>query len=169
MAKGKGKATAAAPETLTNETEFEQLQEFDDTEKVSQPKKAAKVAASPNDELDLDKFNYEELTGESFKGYVRMAGDHSAMEIVEGQDVPMRGSLQENKSYDFILLKAKPVMVARFPGMKDTPYDYVGLRAEGKPLHTTRIPVKTALEFNRQILNAHSRAGHGKYYFLKKS
>jgi hypothetical protein len=59
-------------------------------------------------------------------------------------------------------------MQERFPGMENSPWDYVGLTAEGKPLHTTRIPVKTALEFNRQILNAHSRAGHGKYYFLKK-
>lgn len=167
MAKGKGKA-ALAPETLTNETEFDQLPETDETEKVSKPKKAANVATSPNDDLDLNRFNYEELTGESFKDYVRMAGDHSAMEIVNGEEVPMRGSLLESQSYDFVLLKAKPVMVARFPGMKDTPYDYVGLRAEGKALHTTRIPVKTALEFNRQILNAHSRAGHGKYYFLKK-
>jgi hypothetical protein len=59
-------------------------------------------------------------------------------------------------------------MQERFPGMKDSPWDYVGLIAEGKTLHTTRIPLKTALEHNRQILNAHSRAGHGKYYFLKK-
>lgn len=168
MAKGKGKATATAAETLINDTEFDQLPEADDTEKIRKPKMTANATASPNDELELEKFNYEELTGESFKDYVRLAGDHSAMEIIEGEDKPMRGSLQENKSYDFVLLKAKPVMVARFPGMKDTPYDYVGLRAEGKPLHTTRIPVKTALEFNRQILNAHSRAGHGKYYFLKK-
>jgi hypothetical protein len=168
MAKGKGKAALAAPETLTNETEFDQLQDADETEKVSKPKKSARVAASPNDELDLAQFNYDELTGDSFKEYVRLAGDHSAMEIVSGEEVPMRGSLQENQSFDFVLLKAKPVMQARFPGMKDTPFDYVGIRAEGKPLHTTRIPVKTALEFNRQILNAHSRAGHGKYYFLKK-
>lgn len=168
MAKGKGKAAVAAAETLTNETEFEQLQDVDDTEKVSQPKKAANGSISPNDELALAKFNYEDLTGESFKDYVRMAGDHSVMEIVNGEEVPMRGSLLENQSFDFVLLKAKPVMQARFPGMKDTPYDYVGLIAEGKALHTTRIPVKTALEFNRQILNAHSRAGHGKYYFLKK-
>lgn len=164
MAKGKSKTTIFVPET-SNDAEYNQLPPASDTEKVSNPKKNG---SSPNDELDLTQFSYEELAGESFKDYVRMVGDHSAMEIVEGREVPIRGSLQENKSFDFVLLKVKPVMVARFPGMKDTPYDYVGLRAEGKPLHTTRIPIKTALEFNRQILNAHSRAGHGKYYFLKK-
>lgn len=124
---------------------------------------------SPNDELELSGFNYEDLTGDSFKEYVRMVGDHSAIEIVNGEEVPIHGSLQENKSYDFVLMKAVPVMQARFPGMKDTPFDYVGIKVkENKPVHTTRITVKTALEHNRQILNAHSRAGHGKYYFLKK-
>jgi hypothetical protein len=168
MAKGKGKA-ATASETLTNDAEFDQLPAVDDTVKGSKPKRAeATKPASPNDELDLDGFTYEELTGQSFKDYVGLVGDHSAAEIVNGKVVPIRGSLEENKSYDFVLLKAKPVMQERFPGMENSPWDYVGLNAEGKPLHTTRIPVKTALEFNRQILNAHSRAGHGKYYFLKK-
>jgi hypothetical protein len=167
MAKGKSKAIFA-PETLKTDVDYEQLPVADETEKVSYPKKTAK-AASPNDELDLSGFNYEDLTGQSFKDYVALVGDHSAMEIIDGVDVPMRGELQQNKSYDFVLLKAVPVMVARFPGMKDTPYDYVGIKVkEPKPIHTTRITVKTALEHNRQILNAHSRAGHGKYYFLKK-
>jgi hypothetical protein len=168
MAKGKSKATSSAAETLTNDSEFEQLPPASDTEKVSTPKKAeAKV--SPNDELELAGFNYEDLTGQSFKDYVGLVGDHSAMEVLNGEEVPIRGSLQENKSYDFVLMKAVPVMQARFPGMKDTPFDYVGIRVkENKAVHSTRIPVKTALEFNRQIMNAHSRAGHGKYYFLKK-
>jgi hypothetical protein len=165
MAKGKAKAVVAAPETLTAEGDFEQQSEAG---KVSNPKKEL-TKASPNDELDLSSFNYNELTGESFKNYVKLAGDHSAMEIVEGDVVPIRGSLEENKAYDFVLLKAVPVMQARFPGMENTPYDYVGIKVkEPKPIHTTRISVKTALEHNRQILNAHSRAGHGKYYFLKK-
>lgn len=165
MAKGKSNKGAVAPETISSEAEFDRLPMANGSEKVSMPK----AAASPNDELDLSRFNYENLTGDSFQEYVRMVGDHSVTEIVEGNEVPIRGTLQENKSYDFVLMKAVPVMQARFPGIKDTPYDYVGIRVkESKPIHTTRIPVKTALEFNRQILNAHSRAGHGKYYFLKK-
>jgi hypothetical protein len=166
MAKEKSRAVVAAPETLTGEGDFEQQSE---TGKGSKIKNAELTKASPNDELDLSGFNYNELTGESFKQYVGLAGDHSATEIIEGEVVPVRGSLEENKAYDFVLLKAVPVMQARFPGMENTPYDYVGIRVkEPKPIHTTRISVKTALEHNRQILNAHSRAGHGKYYFLKK-
>jgi len=143
----------------------------DDTNEVASKQPSAKIQKatdSPNDELDLSGYNYDNLVGDTFQKYVRLAGDHSVTEIVEGKEVHIRGELMENKRYDFVLVKARPIIQDRFPGMKDTPRDYVGLIAEGKPIHTTRIPVKTALEYNRQIMNAHSRAGHGKYYFLKK-
>jgi hypothetical protein len=163
------KAKKAALNTTLNDADNMEKEFDQQPETNSKSQKADIQKASPNDELDLSGFNYEDLTGDSFKDYVRLAGDHSAMEVVGGEEVPIRGTLQENKSYDFVLMKAVPVMQARFPGMKDTPFDYVGIKVkEPKPIHTTRITVKTALEHNRQILNAHSRAGHGKYYFLKK-
>jgi len=130
--------------------------------------KVQKGTGSPNDELELSVYNYDNLVGDAFQKYVRLVGDYSVTEIVGGKEVPIRGELQENTRYDFVLMKARPIIQDRFPGMENTPKDYVGLIAEGKPIHTTRISVKTALEYNRQILNGHSRAGHGKYYFLKK-
>jgi hypothetical protein len=140
------------------------LQEFSENfEKIK--------TGSPNEELDLSGFDYKNLTGEKFKEYIRMVGDRSYLEKNdEGNYVPVNGSLLQEEKYDFVLLPARPIMVARFPGMENTPFDYIGLKAKDtEPIHTTRIPVKTALEHNAQIVNQHSRAGHGKYYFLKQS
>jgi len=158
MAKQKKAATIEPIAAETNESVSDQAPQS------PTPKKTG----MRDDALDLEEFNYENLTGDSFQKYVRLVGDHSVTEIVGGKEVPIRGELQENTRYDFVLMKARPIIQDRFPGMEKTPKDYVGLIAEGKPIHTTRIPVKVALEYNRQILNAHSRAGHGKYYFLKK-
>lgn len=144
-------------------------------DKGEKPKRAAKLAvveekpASPNSELDLSQFNYSEMKGDVFQAYVELVGDRSFHLIVEGEEVPVRGQLREEAEYDFVLHKAVPIMKARFPGVRDTPWDMVGITMkEEKPIHKTRIAVRTALEMNAQILNAHSRAGHGKYYFLAK-
>jgi hypothetical protein len=170
MAKGKSKAPIAAQETLTNDAEFDQHPPATDTEIVSKPKKAEEIKVSPNDELDLSGFDYKSLIGESFKEYVSMVGDRSYKEVnEEGKEIPVNGELLQNDKYDFVLLPAVPVMKARFPGMENTPWDFVGIKAKDTaPIHRTRIPVKTALEYNAQIINQHSRAGHGKYYFLAK-
>jgi hypothetical protein len=72
--------------------------------------------------------------------------------------------------YDFELYAVRPVRVERYPGLKDSPVDFVGLTLRNTtPEHKTRIPVKIAKEYNGQILNQHSIAGHGKYYLLAKS
>jgi hypothetical protein len=132
---------------------------------------------NPNSEADVDGFDYENLTGDAFQKYIHLTGDHAAIEMKDGkpviknrQTVPVRGSLNLNKKYDFVLLPVMPVREERFPGVNESPVDYVGLKAKSlKPEHTTRITLKDALEYNRQIGNAHSIAGHGKYYFLKQS
>lgn len=129
-----------------------------------------KKSNSPNGELDLSGFDYRNLTGESFTEYISMVGDRSYKKVDdEGREIPVNGELLQNDKYDFVLLPAVPVMKARFPGMENTPWDFVGIKAKDTvPIHRTRIPVKTALEYNAQIINQHSRAGHGKYYFLAK-
>jgi len=118
----------------------------------------------------LSGIDYKNLKGETFKKYVQLVGDRSFVEINdEGKAVPVVGKLQQNDSYDFEQYRAKPIFKDRFPGMEGTPRDYVGIEIiRDKPEHTSRIPVSVALEFNAQILNQHSRAGHGKYYLLKK-
>jgi hypothetical protein len=114
--------------------------------------------------------DYKNLKGETFKKYVQLVGDRSFVEINdEGKAVPVVGKLQQNDSFDFEQYRAKPIFKDRFPGMEGTPRDYVGIEIiRDKPEHTSRIPVSVALEFNAQILNQHSRAGHGRYYLLKK-
>jgi hypothetical protein len=132
-----------------------------------EPKKAFK----PNDELDLSGFDYKNLTGKKFKEYVELVGDRAYVEFdsESGTENPVTGKLLLEDVYDFVQHRVDVVMKARFPGVKDTPYDFNGLKVKNDtPEHTTRISVRHALEFNLQILNAHSRAGHGKYYFLKK-
>jgi hypothetical protein len=117
----------------------------------------------------LADIDYSNLKGEMFKKYVSIVGDRSFIEIKDGQEFPVRGQLLENQEFDFIQVKAKPILQPRYAGVQGTPMDYVGVEVTSdKPLHTTRMAVKQALEMNAQILNQHSRAGHGKYYLLKK-
>lgn len=139
------------------------------------PKPSGKVIdkpqASPNDALDLKGFDYKKLTGKMFEKYVRLVGDREFKILDEetGKEVGITGELLQNDHFDFILVKAQPIFKPRFPGVEGTPNDFIGIKVlADEPIHTTRIAVKTALEMNAQISNQHSRAGHGKYYLLKK-
>jgi hypothetical protein len=142
----------------------------DGTSHLPQPEEI-KAAPASKGKLDLSKFDYKNLTGESFKEYVKLVGDRSYLEVdrEEGTEKPVIGMLKENDMYDFQLHKVDVIMKDRFPGIAGTPKDFNGIRVKSdQPEMVTRIPVKTALELNAQIMNAHSRAGHGKYYLLKK-
>ena len=115
--------------------------------------------------------DYKNLKGENFKQYAEHVGDRSFRVVNPdtGEEKPVIGLLKESDSYVFELYRAIPHMVARFPGMKDTPYDFKGITLKSEtPINSTKIPVRVALEHNAQILNAHSRAGHGTYYLLKQ-
>lgn len=129
------------------------------------------VPVSPNAELDLSGFDYKALTGKKFREYVELVGDRSYVEFdaESGQEKGVVGKLLQNESFDFELFKVEVVRKQRFPGVKDTPMDFIGVKVKSDtPEHKTRIPISHALEYNAQILNAHSLAGHGKYYLLKK-
>ena len=120
---------------------------------------------------DLAEIDYKNLKGDMFKKYVSIVGDRSYQPIDEttGKPTPVVGMLRQDEQKDFELYRVKPIMKERFPGMEGSPKDFVGLEiVRDTPEHVTRIPVSVALEFNAQILNAHSIAGHGKYYLLKK-
>ncbi|MBK7885482.1 MAG: hypothetical protein IPJ81_18080 [Chitinophagaceae bacterium] len=117
----------------------------------------------------LSQFDYKNLKGDQFKKYVALVGDRSCKQIVDGKEMAIVGELKENDEYDFVLYKTKPIIQDRYVGVEGSPKDFVGLTiVDDTPQHTTRIPVKVALMHNAQIMNAHSRAGHGKYYLLKK-
>lgn len=121
--------------------------------------------------LGLEKFDYKNLKGKSFKEYVELVGDRSYVTVDEetGKEIPVVGQLKQDAEYDFEQYRAKPVFKMRFAGVPNTPMDFNGIElVKDAPEHTTRISVGTALELNSQILNGHSRAGHGRYYLLAK-
>lgn len=114
------------------------------------PTKIASV--NPNDNLGLANFDYKNLRDGEWSKY---------QELVDS--LPLYGQ------YDFHLFRAKPLFRDRYPGIKDSPVDMVGIEIKNDtPEHRTRVSVMVAKEFNGQILNQHSRAGHGKYYLLAK-
>lgn len=163
-------------EEFANEEIAEILEELD---KPAPPPPASSARTtnqtkSPNDALDLSGFKYKdehgEFTGDQFEKYVELVGDRSFVKLDRNRrPVPVNGQLKQGDMYDFQLFKVRPIRVERFPGMPDSPMDYIGIQiVNDQPLHTSRMPVSTVLEFNSQILNAHSVAGHGKYYLLKK-
>lgn len=137
--------------------------------KSSRNQVSADKSKNPNDSLDLSGIDYRNLRGEVFKKYVELVGDRSYKFLDDGEEKEVRGKLLENDHYVFELYKVKPIRRPRYVGVEGTPVDYVGLEiTSDKPIHTTSISVKMALELNSQILNAHSIAGHGRYYLLKK-
>lgn len=121
--------------------------------------------------LNLEEFNYKDLTGSSFKKYVELTGDRSFVEVDKetGEEKGVVGSLELNKQYDFQLHKVEVVRKKRYVGVDGSPMDFNGLKVKNdKPETFSRMPLYVALDLNSQILNAHSIAGHGKYWFLRK-
>lgn len=171
---------------FTNEEVAEVIEHISDPANLSgdkdpEPKKRKEPEKpkSPNDEIadELKQFDYKpastqgQFRGDAFKKYVELVGDTSFVVVDEetGQALPVRGKLQLEKMYDFQLFKAKPVRKVRYVGVPESPVDYIGIEiVNDTPIHTTRISVQDALLYNAQIMNAHSIAGHGKYYLLKK-
>jgi hypothetical protein len=91
------------------------------------------------------KFDYKNLTGENFKKYEA---------YVHG--------LPWHDMHDFLVYKVNPVITERYSGLKDTPKDMTGIDIiNDRPIHQTRVDVKTALEMNAQVRNS------GRYYLLK--
>jgi len=120
--------------------------------------------AKPNDALDLSQFDYNDLTGESFKKYMCYC------ELL----APARFGNNVKEQYIFELRRAVPVRKQRYAGMPNSPIDFVGVRlkdveGENVALATTKTGFHIVHDLNAQITNAHSVAGHGKFYFLKKT
>lgn len=138
---------------------------------TASPAAAQQEKSVVNAKLELDQFDYNDLTGANFKKYVELVGDKvfTVFDAESGEVTPVAGKLQQNEVYDFQQFRAVPVFKPRFPGMKGTPNDFNGIKLKNTiPEHTTRMSVANALEMNSQILNQHSVAGHGRYYLLKK-
>jgi len=95
-------------------------------------------------ETMAQKFDYKNLTGENFKKYEAHVND-----------LPLFGLL------DFNVYKVKSVIKELYPGLPNSPKVFDGIEiVNDKPIHKTRIDVKTALEMNAQVRNT------GRYYLL---
>jgi hypothetical protein len=99
--------------------------------------------------LGLSGFNYDPsekgFIGDQYKDYEALVN-----------------KLRLTNQFDFEVYKAKPVKVERYPGLPGTPIDIVGIKVEGRPIFTTRVEARHALEMNRQLQNTN------RYYLLKK-
>jgi hypothetical protein len=72
-------------------------------------------------------------------------------------------SLPLHTMVDFQVFKVEPIIEDRYPGLPNTPRDLVGIRiSNNKPIHTTRVSPKTALEMNAQLRNTN------RFYLLKQ-
>ncbi|MDP4264917.1 MAG: hypothetical protein Q8941_20480 [Bacteroidota bacterium] len=123
---------------------FGQLMNVGSNAKPLQP------AAPP---IEIKKFDFKNLTGDNWTAYLAFID-----------------TLPWGRHFKFSLYAAVPIMKERYPGLKDTPIDMVGLTIKNDvPVNTSSIPIRIAKEYNAQILNEHSRAGNGRYYLLADS
>jgi hypothetical protein len=117
--------------------------------------------ASPNETLDLSRFDYSNMKGQMFEDYNKLIN-----------------TLKHNDFYDFETMKVRAVKKVRYKGVQGSPIDIVGFELkEIKPINTTRIPLKYALEMNGRMTpdeegNYYLTGGQfensGIYYLLKK-
>lgn len=106
----------------------------------------------PNDNLDLKDFDYDNLTGESFKKY---------QELVN--------SLQGHENRDFVQYMASGVFNTILNDNADKEVVLVGIKINNiKPVNFTRVPVNVARNLNAQIMDRNNPASNSRYYLLKK-
>lgn len=128
----------------------------------------------PVDDLlaSVMKIDYEpQITGKDFRDYAEIVGDQNAAFIDHetGTVNNTPGKMLKNQKYFFDLYRVEPLFKERFPGVKGTPKDFIGLRIKDKtPVFTSKITVADAILQNAQIVTDHGRT-NGKYYLISKT
>lgn len=156
----------------------EQLHPDADIQAAEKAEQASRLNPNrANPKLDLRRFDYtadEGFRGKDFADYIRMV---EGVYDVETGKLSKPGELNVRDQFTFTVYDARPIIVKRYPGMKDSPTMLDGIMVTTpKPLMTTKIYLSQAIMLNQQILNAHARehglqtvkVGTGRYYFLKK-
>jgi hypothetical protein len=120
---------------------------------VKEENKIIPERVNPNAELQLERFDYGELQGESFKEYKELIA-----------------SMKMQQHYDFEQYMTSGIFEKEFDKKTGQVYDdLVGIRINNtKPVNTTRIPLRIAIELNMQIFNKDNPATNSRYYLLKK-
>lgn len=109
----------------------------------------------------LEKFDYEKLVDKKHEEY---------NELIDELCPPLGIGEGTRRQFDWVVLKAEPIMKDRYPGLPNTPRDFVGIKlitgADGQkmaPIHPgTRMEMKHAVEMNKQLINTR------RIYLLKK-
>jgi hypothetical protein len=111
-----------------------------------------KKPSLPNDDLDLSGFDYDNLTGESFKKY---------QELVN--------SLPGHENRDFVQYMASGVFKTILNDNADKEVVLVGIKINNiKPVNFTRVPVNVVRNLNAQIMDRNNPASNSRYFLLKK-
>jgi hypothetical protein len=114
--------------------------------------KLPEVPKLPNDNLDLSGFDYDNLTGESFKKYLELVN-----------------SLPGHENRDFVQYMASGVFKVILNDNADKEVVLVGIKINNiKPVNFTRVPVNVARNLNAQIMDRNNPASNSRYYLLKK-
>lgn len=122
-------------------------------EKKTEEKQEEKKPLLPNDDLDLSKFDYDNLNGESFQEY---------------QELVNKLPGHENK--DFVQYMASGVFKTILNDNADKEVILVGIKINNiKPVNHTRVPVNVARNLNAQIMDRNNPPSNSRYYLLKKS
>lgn len=121
--------------------------------RVAQKPTIEEPLLSPNKGLELNDIDYSNLQGPAFKQYQEVIDD-----------------LILNDKYDFEMWLATSVRKFRVNEDNGDREEYIaGIQLNGnKPIQTTRIKVKDALELNKQVSHNQGDRGWSKYYLLKK-
>lgn len=141
-----------AADTEKNYTE-DDIAEIVDAIKAGPPDtKHEEKAKGANDDLDLSAFDYDNLKGESFAKYETMIKSANGF-----------------KDRDFTQYMASGIFETKFDANLNKVEVLVGIRINNiKPVNHTRIPVRMAIDLNRQIMNKDNPATNSRYYLLKK-
>jgi hypothetical protein len=114
--------------------------------------KLPEVPKLPNDNLDLSGFDYDNLTGESFKKYLELVN-----------------SLPGHENRDFVQYMASGVFKTILNDNADKEVVLIGIKINNiKPVNFTRVPVNVARNLNAQIMDRNNPASNSRYYLLKK-
>lgn len=106
----------------------------------------------PNDNLDLSKFDYDNLKGESFEAYLKLVN-----------------SLPGHENRDFVQYMASGIFKTILNENADKEVVLVGIQINNvKPVNQTRVPVQVVRNLNAQIMNRNNPPSNSRYYLLKK-
>jgi hypothetical protein len=121
--------------------------------------------STPNSNLDLSQFDYENLVGESFFGLQKYL-DGLSPEYDKDDPKKLQKTVFTDLPLDFDIFEAVPVLT---PPVHRTQRKLIGVKLKSLiPVQTVRITINDARNWNAQIESPQAVAGSGRYYLPQK-